>query len=76
MLSQFSLNTAHINGHNSAIAPKALTQNDSEPDDGAALDEAALNEREYVRKRLREELKREPTEDEVDDWLRQQTEGF
>jgi hypothetical protein len=39
------------------------------------LEEIARTEREYVRRRLREELKREPMEEEMDEWLRQQTEG-
>lgn len=39
------------------------------------LEEVARAEREYVRGRLREELKREPTDAEMDEWLRQQTEG-
>jgi hypothetical protein len=46
---------------------------DDNPDSG--LEEVARREREYVRRRLREELKREPTEEEMDEWLRQQTEG-
>ena len=41
-----------------------------------ALDETAQMEREYVRSRLREELKREPTDEELDELLRQQTEGY
>jgi hypothetical protein len=49
----------------------------TEPDDtDASLDDAAQGEREYVRERLREELKREPTESELDEWLRQHTEGY
>ena len=46
--------------------------------DGAdnSLEDAARDEREYARVRLREELRREPTEDEVNEWLRQQTEGY
>jgi hypothetical protein len=40
------------------------------------LDDAAQSERAYVRERLREELKREPTETELDEWLRQHTEGY
>jgi len=40
------------------------------------LDDAAQSEREYVRQRLREELKRDPTETELDEWLRQHTEGY
>lgn len=50
-----------------------------EPDDAAVdapLDDAARGEREYVRQRLREELQREPTEGELDEWLRQHTEGY
>ena len=42
----------------------------------APLEDAARSEREYVRQRLREELQREPTEEEVDQWLRRHTEGY
>jgi len=49
---------------------------DQPEESDASLDEAARNEREYVRGRLREELKREPTEQELDEWLRQHTEGY
>ena len=42
----------------------------------APLDDAARTERDYVRQRLGEELRREPTEQEVDEWLRQHTEGY
>lgn len=41
-----------------------------------SLDEAAETEREYVRRRLRDELGREPSEEEVDEWLRRHTEGY
>ncbi|MBC7911165.1 MAG: hypothetical protein H7Y30_11725 [Pyrinomonadaceae bacterium] len=44
--------------------------------DDATLDEVVREEREYVRSRLREELQREPTEEEVDEWLRRHTEGY
>jgi hypothetical protein len=54
-------------------APEETTETD---DAGAPLDDAAESEREYVRERLREELKREPTETELDEWLRQHTEGY
>ena len=40
------------------------------------LEEVARKEQEYVRGRLREELQREPTEEEMDEWLRQHTEGY
>jgi hypothetical protein len=61
--------------------PESLIAGAAEPDDDgggqdAPLDDAAQSEREYVRGRLREELKREPTEDELDEWLRQHTEGY
>jgi hypothetical protein len=56
---------------------ESLSGEAEEPDDtDAPLDDAARSEREYVRRRLREELKREPTEDELDEWLRQHTEGY
>lgn len=46
--------------------------------DGASdtLDDVARREREDMRPRLRNELGREPTEDELDDWLRRHTEGY
>lgn len=56
----------------------ALSGEAAEPDEGGGepLDDAARGEREYVRRRLREELQREPTESELDEWLRQHTEGY
>ena len=56
----------------------ALSGGAGEPDEGGdePLDDAARGEREYVRRRLREELQREPTESELDEWLRQHTEGY
>ena len=47
---------------------------ETEGDD--SLDGAAEDERDYVRRRLRDELGREPSEEEVDDWLRRHTEGY
>jgi hypothetical protein len=44
-------------------------------DDGK-LEEVAESEHEYLHKRLREDLGREPTEAELDEWLRQHTEGY
>ena len=55
----------------------AVPEDSTEPHDAdAPLDDAARGEREYVRERLREELKREPTDSELDEWLRQHTEGY
>ncbi len=41
-----------------------------------SLEDAAQHEQEYLRERLRDELKREPTETELNEWLRQHTEGY
>jgi len=43
---------------------------------GDALEEAARGERDYVRRRLAEELGREPGEEELNEWLRRHTEGY
>ena len=56
------------------LAGEAGQKPDSETD--ASLEDVARDEREYVRGRLRDELKREPTDQEIDDWLRAQTEGY
>ena len=52
------------------------TENPEPEGADAELEDAARSEQNYVRERLREELKREPTEQEVDEWLRQHTEGY
>ncbi len=43
---------------------------------GNSLADAARDEQSYARERLLEELKREPTEDEISEWLREHTEGY
>lgn len=40
------------------------------------LEDVAASEHEYLHERLRAELGREPTEKELDEWLRQHTEGY
>jgi len=40
------------------------------------LAETAREERDYLRERLRTELGREPSNDELDEWLREHTEGY
>ncbi|HEY0408375.1 MAG TPA: hypothetical protein VGC89_21750 [Pyrinomonadaceae bacterium] len=62
----------------SNINPRGLTAEESrQPEDtDAGLEDAARTERDYVRQRVREELQREPTEQELDEWLRQHTEGY
>jgi hypothetical protein len=44
--------------------------------DNDSLEDAARAEQDYLRQRLREQLNREPTEQELDDWLRKHTEGY
>lgn len=56
---------------------QASSEEEAVPDEPETpLDDAVRSEREYVQERLREELKREPTEVELDEWLRQHTEGY
>jgi hypothetical protein len=45
-------------------------------DSDGKLEDVAQTEHEYLHGRLREELGREPTEAELDEWLRQHTEGY
>jgi hypothetical protein len=47
-----------------------------EVDRDSGLKDAAENEHEYLHERLRAELGREPSEQELDEWLRQHTEGY
>ena len=50
---------------------------DLENADGSSkLEDVAQTEHDYLHQRLREDLGREPTEEELDDWLRQHTEGY
>lgn len=48
----------------------------AEKPSGDSLEDAARGERDYVRGRLREDLGRDPSEEEVSEWLRQHTEGY
>jgi hypothetical protein len=45
-------------------------------DSNGKLEDVAKTEHEYLHQRLRDELGREPTEEELDEWLRQHTEGY
>jgi len=50
---------------------------DPEITDGSSkLEDVAQTEHDYLHQRLRDDLGREPTEEELDDWLRQHTEGY
>ena len=63
-----------------AVASRFASSPEETPEPGdtaeTPLEDAARSEREYVRQRLREELQREPTDEEVDQWLRRHTEGY
>lgn len=41
-----------------------------------SLQDLAREQQDLARERLSGELGRDPTEDEIDDWLRRQTEGY
>ena len=45
-------------------------------DSSSKLEDVAQTEHDYLHQRLREDLGREPTEEELDEWLRQHTEGY
>ena len=47
-----------------------------EVEQGSELKDVAQTEHEYLHERLRAELGREATEEELDEWLRQHTEGY
>ena len=49
---------------------------ETEVTESSELKDVAETEHEYLQERLREELAREPTEEELNEWLRQHTEGY
>lgn len=68
------LTTMSVEAFQSAFSSE---ENAPEPEgEDASLDDAAKGERDYVRRRLRDDLGREPSEEEVDEWLRRHTEGY
>ncbi|MDQ3743161.1 MAG: hypothetical protein M3444_02145 [Acidobacteriota bacterium] len=72
--------SAHHDSHQTPSRRRAAfaAQDDEGADKGRddSLEDAARDERRYARERLRQELGRDPTEEEVNEWLRQQTEGY
>ena len=76
-----NINGAEEQGWGAAGVVVRLKESESEeapPGEDAdhELEDAARDERDYVRERLLEELGREPTQEELDEWLRQHTEGY
>ena len=51
-------------------------QNQGGTGGGESLEDAARDEREVAARRLREELGRDPVDEEIDEWLRRHTEGY
>jgi hypothetical protein len=51
-------------------------QANKETAESSELEEVFETEHKYLHQRLREELGREPTEEELDEWLREHTEGY
>ena len=60
--------------------PSRADADPSEDESGARLDDSlqdlAREQRDLARERLSSDLGRDPNEDEIDDWLRRQTEGY
>ena len=77
---------AHHDSHQTPSRRRAAfaSQDGEGVDDGKGADKgrddslegAARDERRYARASLRRELGRDPTEEEVNEWLRRQTEGY
>jgi hypothetical protein len=65
-----SLSTAEI------VVLTSVNGETDEVEPGSGLEDAAKTEHEYLHERLRAELGREPSEAELDEWLRQHTEGY
>ena len=49
---------------------------EAKPKDSNELTDVARVENEFLEQRLRQELGRQPTPEELDEWVRQHTEGY
>ncbi|HEX8501132.1 MAG TPA: hypothetical protein VF659_11135 [Pyrinomonadaceae bacterium] len=64
-------------GDSSESGPRAGETNEQEePAGGDTLEDAARDGREVAAGRLREELGRGPSDEEIDEWLQRHTEGY
>ena len=68
-------------GDSSETEPRAGAEREQEEtgsanSGGESLADAARDEREVAAARLREELGRDPSEEEINEWLRHHTEGY
>ena len=59
-----------------AASTEGMNGEGERPKPDPDLEEAVQEEYEYLRNRLHEELGREPTEEELDEWLRRHTEAY
>jgi DNA-directed RNA polymerase specialized sigma subunit len=65
--------------NDNARATPPYSASDSSPkteDADGSLEETARREEDYVRERLRGELGRDPSDEELREWLREHTEGY
>jgi hypothetical protein len=65
---------AHEHSSGGAARRQGVNVDDVDRDD--SLEAAARDEREYARERLGAELGHEPSDEEIDKWLSEQTEGY
>ncbi len=67
-----------INKNSVEKSPVELMTNsaDALPENDSSLEALVREEQSLVRERLREKLGREPTQEEADEWLNEQTEGY
>jgi hypothetical protein len=63
-------------GDSSESTPETGAAESLEGRGGESLADAARDERDVAAERLREELGRDPGDEEIDEWLRQHTEGY
>ena len=71
-----SMQTCDIRNENYPLIIAAEDNSEMENKGDETLEKAAEHEHEYLRRRLRDELQREPTEEELNEWLREHTEGY
>ena len=59
------------------VTPLLDLSSEREPNEGdGSLEDVARKEQEFLRERLRDELQREPSEEELNEYQRQHTEGY
>jgi hypothetical protein len=71
-----AIETSLATGEIKVMALSDEENKDAESGADSKLNDVAESEHEYLHQRLRDELGREPTETELDEWLRQHTEGY